>query len=51
VAEIKKLANANRKPGETSAAAFTRLFCAQDDDGLVLRKAVQLAKRANGFPV
>lgn len=51
VAEIKKLANANRKPGETSAAAFTRLYTSQDDDGLVLRKAVQLCKRANGFPV
>ena len=51
VAEIKKLANAPTKPGETSAAAFTRLYTSQDDDGLVLRKAVQLCKRANGFPV
>jgi hypothetical protein len=51
VAEIKKLANASRRPGETSAAAFTRLYTSQDDDGLVLRKAVQLCKRANGFPV
>ena len=50
-AEIKKLANANRKPGETSAAAFTRLYTAPDDDGLALRKAVAVCKRANGFPV
>ena len=49
--EIQKLANAKKLPGESSAAAFTRLYTAQDDDGLVLRKAVQLAKRANGFPV
>jgi hypothetical protein len=49
--EIRKLANAQRKPGETSAAAFTRIYTEQSDDGLVLRKAIQLCKRANGFPV
>jgi hypothetical protein len=44
VQEIKKLANSKRLPNETSAAAFNRLFTAQDDDGLALRKAVQIAK-------
>jgi hypothetical protein len=44
VAQIEKLATARRQPGETSAAAFVRLYEAQDADGLVLRKAVQIAK-------
>jgi hypothetical protein len=50
-AEIQKLANSMRKPGETSAAAFARLYDAQDDDGLMLRKTIALCKRANGFPL
>ena len=50
-AEIQKLANATRKTGETSAAAFERLYNAQDDDGLALRKAVQICKRQAGFPL
>jgi hypothetical protein len=51
VSEIQKLANNKRLPGETSAAAFRRIYEAQDDDGLTLRKAVQVCKRAAGFPV
>jgi hypothetical protein len=44
-AEIQKLANASRKPGETSAVAFDRLYSAQDDAGLTLRKAVRINRR------
>ena len=43
-AEIQKLANKHRQPGETAVAAFNRIYNAPDDDGLVLRKAVQIAK-------
>jgi hypothetical protein len=48
---IQKYASDHRRPGESAASAFNRVFNAQDDDGLALRKAVQVAKRANGFPV
>jgi hypothetical protein len=48
---IMKYAGAHRLPGESQAAAFNRIFNAQDDEGLALRKAVQVAKRHAGFPL
>jgi hypothetical protein len=50
-AHIQKYASDNRRAGESPAAAFNRIFNAQDDEGLALRKAVQVAKRVAGFPV
>jgi hypothetical protein len=46
-----KYANDHRRAGETSAAAFTRVYNEQTDEGLALRKAVRACKRANGFPL
>jgi hypothetical protein len=48
---IQKLANTERRQGETSAQAFDRVLNGDDERGLVLRKAIRVAKRANGFPV
>jgi hypothetical protein len=50
-AHIQKYASDQRRPGESPAAAFNRVFNAQDDEGLALRKAVRVAKRHAGFPV
>jgi hypothetical protein len=41
---IKDRAAKERMPGESSAAAFCRLYEAPDNDGLALRKAVQISK-------
>jgi hypothetical protein len=48
---IQKYASDNRRAGETAAVAFNRIYNAQDDEGLALRKAVQVAKRHAGFPL
>jgi hypothetical protein len=50
-AHIQKYASDNRRAGESPAVAFSRIFNEQTDEGLALRKAVQVAKRAAGFPV
>jgi hypothetical protein len=49
--EIQKLANAERRQDETSAAAFARVVSGDDERGLVLRKSLRACKRAAGFPV
>jgi len=35
---------ASKLPGESAAAAFERIVCAQDEDGQALRKALQVAR-------
>jgi hypothetical protein len=41
---IKKQAAASRLPNESAAAAFSRIVCDPSDDGVALRKALQLAR-------
>jgi hypothetical protein len=50
-AHIMKYAGEHRLPGESQVAAFNRLYNEQTDEGLALRKAVRVCKRANGFPL
>jgi hypothetical protein len=50
-AHIQKYASDSRRSGESAAAAFNRIYNAQDDEGLALRRAVRVAKRAAGYPV
>jgi hypothetical protein len=50
-AHIQKYASDHRRSGESAAAAFNRIYNAQDDEGLALRRAVQVTKRASGFPL
>ena len=41
---IQKHASASRQPNESAAAAFERIVCAPDEDGMALRKALQVAR-------
>jgi hypothetical protein len=43
---IQKKADRERLPGESWAKAFARIFSANDDDGIALRRAIAIAKAA-----
>lgn len=49
--EIQKYASANRLPGESAAQAFSRVFSADNDEGLAFRKAVAVCKGATLEPL
>jgi hypothetical protein len=48
---IQKYASEHRRHGETAAGAFNRVFNEQTDEGLALRRAVNVCKRRAGFPL
>jgi hypothetical protein len=47
-AAVQKYADSVKRPGETSAMAFSRIFCGTDAESIAIRKFWQVAKQGGG---